>query len=56
MSTFFQKLNRHWKCREQKQTNKQTNKKSDSPGHNTLDLYNVLVQIQFATSKAKLDI
>ena len=27
-----------------------------NPGHNTLELYNILVQIQFTTSKRKLDI
>ena len=29
---------------------------SDSPGHNILELYNILVQIPVATSKMKLDI
>ena len=28
---------------------------SDSPGHNILELYNVLVQVRFATSKPKID-
>ena len=27
-----------------------------NPGHNILELYNILVQIQFTTSKTKLDI
>ena len=27
-----------------------------NPGHNILELYNVLVQIRFTTSKTKLDI
>ena len=27
-----------------------------SPGHNILELYNILAQIQFTTSKRKLDI
>ena len=27
-----------------------------SPGHNILELYNILVQIRFTTSKTKLDI
>ena len=27
-----------------------------NPGHNILELYNILVQIQFTTSKRKLDI
>ena len=27
-----------------------------NPGHNILELYNTLVQIQFTTSKTKLDI
>ena len=27
-----------------------------NPGHNILELYNVLVQVRFATSKMKIDI
>ena len=27
-----------------------------NPGHNILELYNILVQVQLATSKTKLDI
>ena len=27
-----------------------------NPGHNTLELYNVLAQVWFVTSKGKLDI
>ena len=33
-----------------------TEKFSDNPGHNILELYNVLVQIRVATSKMKIDI
>ena len=29
---------------------------SDNPSHNILELYNILVQIRFTTSKRKLDI
>ena len=48
-----------------KKNNKKTKKKAITmlkairnynPGHNILELYNILVQIHFTTSKAKLDI
>ena len=32
-----------------------SNKLCYNPGHNIMELYNILVQIQFATSKTKLD-
>ena len=27
-----------------------------NPGHNTLELYNILIQVRFTTSETKLDI
>ena len=46
---FSKILNNHWKCRNQKKLF------SDNPGHNILELYNVLVQVLFATSKTEPD-
>ena len=32
------------------------NSQTSNPGHNILELYNVLVHVRFSTSKTKLDI
>ena len=50
MSTFSRNFHHHWKCREQKE-NFQTILVIIF-----LELYNILVQIRFITSKTKLDI
>ena len=39
MSTFFKKLNYHWKC----------DKFSDNPVHNIMKLYNVSGQVRLVT-------
>ena len=47
---FFQKFSSSLEVQRAKR------KFSDNPGHNILELYNILVQIRFITSKTKLDI
>ena len=49
MSIFSKNLNYHWKYNERK-------KFSDSFGHNILELYYVLTQIQLTTSNMERDI
>ena len=48
MSASSRNSNHHWEWIEWK-------KKTDSPGHNGLKLYNVLAQLRLATSKMKLN-
>ena len=45
------------RCKNTESTSKLSdNEESYNPGHNILELYNVLVQIQFTKCKRKLDI
>ena len=50
MSELSRNFNNQWKCRQQKR------KFLDNPGNNILKLDNVSAEVQFATSKTKLDI